>query len=203
MFCRWCSTERDKQPVYDLWLMRDSLPNIQWLNSCYNCKQKRHRLILSSQRKPLKKKKKLSLSFIAHSRHTHRHSREKMGIETSARRQRENLQLWRNAASIWGLIMCVMSSPSCVRAPALAVPAAAPPPSRHQRHHLHTTHPVFHLHQNTRHLIKKLHAPRRFHLIHRTKINPQINVFEGQRGTVGALLLRSANRLCFKKKKKI
>lgn len=35
------------------------------------------------------------------------------------------------------------------------------------------------LHLSTRYLIKKLHAPRRSHLIHTMEINPQINVFDG------------------------
>lgn len=47
-------------------------------------------------------------------------------------------------------------------------------------------HPLL-LHQSTRYLIKKLHAPRRSHLIHTMEINPQINVFEEHQSIAGAL----------------
>lgn len=42
------------------------------------------------------------------------------------------------------------------------------------------------LHQSGRYLIKKLHAPRRSHLIHTVEINPQINVFAGRQRIAGA-----------------
>lgn len=77
--------------------------------------------------------------------------------------------------------MCVMSSPSCVRAPVTAFAALT---SAHTHPH---TYPAPLLHQRTRYLIKKLHAPRRSHLIHTMEINPQTNAFEGRQGIAGAL----------------
>lgn len=127
--------------ICNLWLLRHSLWNIQWLHSYFDC----HNIWGKKKKAPphfestaeailIKKNKKTLPLFFLLTRRTHTY---KKGIETSARRQRENLQLWRDAASIWGLIMCVMSSPSCVRAPALAVPAAAP----HTHPHTHTPAP--------------------------------------------------------------
>lgn len=78
-----------------------------------------------------------------------------------------------------GLITCVMSSPPCVRAPVTALAALT------GRHPPFLRRPLL-LHQSARHLIKKLHAPRRSHLIHTVEINPQINVFAGRQRIAGA-----------------
>lgn len=76
-----------------------------------------------------------------------------------------------------------MSSPSCVHA-SVTAPAALTNTTTPQSTHL----PLQPPHLSARYLIKKLHAPRRSHLIHTMEINPQINVFDGHQTTARALV---------------